>query len=97
MTEKLAETELAAALAALSNWRHDVAIGAITREFKFSDFSEAFGFMARVAFVANEANHHPNWSNSYDQVTITLSTHTVGGVTTKDIDLAKAIDSLGPH
>jgi 4a-hydroxytetrahydrobiopterin dehydratase len=95
MTDKLAEAELAAALAALNDWRYDTKIGAITRDFKFSDFSEAFGFMARVAFVANAANHHPDWSNSYDKVTITLSTHTAGGVTSKDIDLAQAIDALG--
>ena len=59
-----------------------------------SPFSEAFGFMARVALAAEKAGHHPDWSNSYDTVTITLSTHDAGGLSAKDIDLAKAISAI---
>ncbi|MBB6326355.1 4a-hydroxytetrahydrobiopterin dehydratase [Algoriphagus iocasae] len=67
----------------------------LKRTFKFADFQEAFAFMTRVAFLAEAAQHHPNWSNVYNQVTIELTTHDVGNkVTEKDYSLAKAIDSL---
>ena len=67
----------------------------LKRTFKFADFQEAFAFMTRVAFLAEAAQHHPNWSNVYNQVTIELTTHDVGNtVTDKDYSLAKAIDSL---
>lgn len=80
------------ALAGLADWTLDG--GAITRTFAFASFSEAFGFMTRVALAAERAGHHPDWSNSYDSVTIALSTHDAGGVTQKDIDLATAIEKL---
>ncbi|WP_116652489.1 4a-hydroxytetrahydrobiopterin dehydratase [Pelagibacterium sediminicola] len=67
---------------------------AIARTFEFKTFSEAFGFMVRVALAAEKANHHPDWSNSYNRVEIALSSHDAGGVTQRDIDLAKAIDAL---
>lgn len=92
MAEKLTGKALDTAVASLAKWSHDAAKGAVTRVFKFADFAEAFGFMARVALIAQKADHHPDWSNSYDTVTVTLSTHSAGGVTQKDIDLAKAID-----
>ena len=67
----------------------------LTRTFQFADFSEAFAFMTRVALVAETMNHHPWWSNVYNQVTIRLSTHDAGGVVTdKDRKLAAAIDGL---
>lgn len=67
----------------------------LSRKFTFSDFSEAFGFMTRVAMVAEQMNHHPNWSNVYNTVEIKLSTHDAGNiVTAKDRALAKAIDAL---
>ncbi|MBN3581689.1 4a-hydroxytetrahydrobiopterin dehydratase [Algoriphagus aestuarii] len=67
----------------------------LKRTFKFADFQEAFAFMTRVAFLAEAAQHHPNWSNVYNQVTIELTTHDEGNtVTEKDYSLAKAIDSL---
>ena len=94
MAEKLDDAALAAALLGLPAWRHDVAAQSITRAFAFSGFSEAFGFMARVALAAAAANHHPDWSNSYNKVTITLSTHDAGGITQSDIALATAIDKL---
>lgn len=68
---------------------------ALIREFKFRDFSEAFAFMTRVAFLAEQMNHHPEWSNVYNRVTIRLSTHDAGNVVTdKDRQLASAIDKL---
>ena len=65
------------------------------KDFVFKDFSDAFGFMTRVALLAEKADHHPTWSNTWNKVSITLSTHSAGNkVTQKDIDLAKAIDKL---
>lgn len=83
-----------AALTGLRAWIYDAEAGAISRDFKFKDFSEAFGFIARVALAAQQADHHPDWSNSYNKVSITLSTHSAGGLTGKDIDLATTIDRL---
>ena len=67
---------------------------AISRQFKFKDFSEAFAFMTRVALLAQSADHHPEWSNVYNKVSITLTTHDAGGLSDKDIALATAIDTL---
>lgn len=78
----------------LKGWVYDDAKGAISQEFKFKDFSEAFGFMTRVALLAQAADHHPEWSNVYNKVSVTLTTHDEGGVTTKDIALAEGIDKL---
>ena len=64
------------------------------REFLFKDFVEAFSFMTAVALVAEKAGHHPNWKNTYNKVTIDLSTHDADGISAKDFDLAKAIDKL---
>ena len=64
------------------------------REFHFKDFLEAFSFITAVALLAEKANHHPNWNNAYNKVAISLSTHDADGITTKDFDLAKAIDNL---
>ena len=82
------------ALGALPDWTYETKDDAITRTFKFKDFSEAFAFMTRVAFLADKAGHHPEWSNVYDKVTITLTTHDAGGLTDKDVDLAQKIDAL---
>jgi 4a-hydroxytetrahydrobiopterin dehydratase len=68
----------------------------ISRELVFNDFNEAFGFMSRVALLAESRNHHPNWSNVYNRVSITLSTHDLGGLSDLDIELAAAIDQLLP-
>ncbi len=97
MGEKLSvltAEERDAALARLGGWQLDSDGAAIRREFRFKDFSAAFGFMARVALAAEKAGHHPDWSNTYNRVTIALSTHDAGGITVKDIDLATAIDGL---
>ncbi len=66
----------------------------LVREFKFKDFIEAFGFMTQVALLAQQANHHPEWSNVYNKVKICLTTHDANGITQNDIDLALAIDEL---
>jgi 4a-hydroxytetrahydrobiopterin dehydratase len=94
MTDKLTPKQRETALAGLNGWVYDDAGSAISHVFKFKNFSEAFGFMTRVAIAADKAGHHPDWSNTYDKVTIVLSTHDAGGLTQKDIDLAKAIDAI---
>jgi 4a-hydroxytetrahydrobiopterin dehydratase len=88
----LNETEIAALLAALPKWK--LAGASIERDFKFKDFSAAWGFMARVALLAEKMDHHPDWSNAYNQVHIALSTHDAGGLTARDRALAEAIDAL---
>ena len=67
---------------------------AIRREFKFKNFNEAWGFMTRVALLAEKQNHHPDWSNVWNKVTIELTTHDSGGLTDNDLRLALAIDKL---
>ena len=90
---KLDEAGVAALLRALPQWR--LAGAAIEREFRFADFSAAWGFMARVALLAEQQDHHPAWSNTYNQVRIALSTHAADGLTARDQRLAEAIDRLG--
>ncbi len=94
MVEKLVGKAREDGLKTLNGWVYDDAAGAISHAFKFKDFSEAFAFMTRVALAAEKAGHHPDWSNSYNSVTITLSTHDAGGLTEKDIALAQAIDKI---
>ncbi len=94
MTERLTPAAREAALASLGNWTFDPARDAIGREFRFKDFSEAFAFMARVALLAEKAGHHPDWSNTYNKVSISLSTHDAGGLSEKDVALANRIDAL---
>ena len=85
---------LKTALKELSAWHYDAERPAISRVFKFKNFVDAFGFMNQVAILAEKANHHPEWSNVYAKVEIVLTTHDAGGVTEKDIQLAKEIDKL---
>ena len=94
MVDKLTDGERQVALGKLKGWAYDNAADALTRDFKFKDFSEAFAFMTRVALLAQSANHHPEWSNVYNKVSIRLTTHDADGVTTKDVALAEAIDKL---
>jgi 4a-hydroxytetrahydrobiopterin dehydratase len=94
MAEKLSAGARDAALKKLANWSFDAKADAISRSFKFKDFSEAFAFMTRVALLAQAADHHPEWSNVYNKVNITLSTHEAGGLTDKDVALAGKIDAL---
>jgi 4a-hydroxytetrahydrobiopterin dehydratase len=91
---ELTEAERDAALAELSDWSLAREGKAIARTFAFADFSEAFGFMTRVALLAEKADHHPEWFNVYNRVEVTLTTHDAGGLSRRDIALAKAIDAL---
>jgi len=81
-------------LAPLQHWSHDAQRGAIAREFIFADFIEAFAFMTQVALVAEKWNHHPEWFNVYNRVEVTLTTHDVGGLSQRDIDLATYADAV---
>lgn len=94
MVEKLTDAARQAALENLTGWAYDDAVDGIRKAFKFKDFSEAFGFMARVALLAQAGDHHPEWSNVYNRVTILLTTHDAGGLSDKDVALARAIDRL---
>ncbi|MBY0582808.1 MAG: 4a-hydroxytetrahydrobiopterin dehydratase [Sphingomonas sp.] len=94
MVEQLNEYERAEALDGLAEWDYDDARDAITRRFMFADFVDAFGFMTRVALLAEKADHHPEWSNVWNRVDILLTTHDAGGLSHRDIDLAAAIDAL---
>ena len=80
----------------LPGWRLLPDRDAIARDFKFKDFSAAWGFMARVALVAEQHDHHPEWSNVYNRVSITLTTHDAGGLSERDVALARAIDAIVP-
>ena len=92
--EKLAGAAREAALAELPEWSEADDRDAIARNFTFSDFNEAFGFMSRVALEAERMDHHPEWFNVYNRVNITLSTHDAGGLSERDILLAKRIDEF---
>ena len=94
MIAKLAAGEREAALKELRNWQMVKDRDAIQRSFKFKNFSEAWGFMARVALLAESQDHHPEWFNVYNKVDITLSTHDAGGLSVRDVKLAKAIDGI---
>jgi 4a-hydroxytetrahydrobiopterin dehydratase len=90
--KKLSEKGLATALKGLAGWK--VVDGKLHREFEFKDFSEAFAFMTRVALAAESMNHHPDWSNGWNRVKIDLVTHSAGGITPNDIDLARSIGKI---
>ncbi len=90
--EKLAGKDRADALASLTEWKPDAERDGIRRSFRFADFDEAFAFMTRVAKHAARMDHHPEWSNVYNRVEILLTTHDAGGLSARDIELAKAID-----
>ena len=93
---QLTEAERAEALAALPEWSLRGDGLAIERQFRFKDFGEAWAFMARVALLAEKHDHHPEWSNVYNRVAITLTTHDAGGLSERDVKLARAIDRLVP-
>lgn len=90
----LSDEERAAALEGLPEWRYETAERAIRRDYRFADFSAAFAFMTRAALAAEKADHHPDWSNSWNKVAVALSTHSAGGVTEKDIALAREMDGF---
>lgn len=90
--EKLGAEELNRELKQLSGW--SVREGKLHREYKFADFAHAFGFMAAAAVLIEKRNHHPEWLNVYNRVTVDLTTHDAGGITAKDVELARTLDSL---
>lgn len=92
---KLDDDQIAARLAALPSWRrNEERGGTLTREFLFHDFAQAFGFMTQVAVLAEKRNHHPEWSNVYNRVAVTLTTHDVGGLSMNDIEMALLMDLI---
>jgi 4a-hydroxytetrahydrobiopterin dehydratase len=94
MMERLSADARAASLKELSGWTEVKGREAIARTFTFKDFNEAFGFMCRVALIAEKRDHHPEWRNVYKTVEVVLSTHDAGGVTTRDIELARAMNEI---
>ena len=93
---RLTETELSELGTQIPLWSRALDKEAIRREFKFADFSQAWGFMTRVALLAETQDHHPEWSNVYNRVEILLATHDCGGLSERDLKLARAIDKLLP-
>lgn len=91
---KLADQEIAAALAQLPGWSRVDGRSAIAKTFRFADFNAAWGFMCRVALAAEKQDHHPEWFNVWNRVEITLSTHDAGGVSARDVKLAETIEKI---
>ena len=92
MTTKLDTTQRAKALGELKGWSHEPKRDAIVKTFTFKNFVEAFGFMTKCALVAERMDHHPEWSNVYRTVNVLLTTHDAGGLTQRDVNLARAMD-----
>nr|WP_298997912.1 4a-hydroxytetrahydrobiopterin dehydratase [uncultured Allomuricauda sp.] len=93
--QKLTSSQIEEQLKNLNGWSHEN--GSIVKTFQFSDFKEAFSVMTRIAFEAEKVNHHPEWENVYNRLTIKLNTHDAGGITAYDFDLAKIIESIINH
>ena len=91
---RLTPGEIARALETLPGW--ELREGRLRRTFRFHDFSEAFGFMARAALEAEKLGHHPDWKNAFATVEVELTTHDAGGLTEKDLALARALSALAP-
>lgn len=89
---KFSENEISAALKNVTGW--SIANGKLHKEFKLGSFVEAFGFMSSVALIAEGMNHHPEWFNVYNKVSIDLTTHDVGGISNLDFEFAKKVDTL---
>jgi 4a-hydroxytetrahydrobiopterin dehydratase len=94
MAQKLDGAARAAIPARLPGWQLADGRDALQKTFRFKDFSEAFGFMARSALVAEKMDHHPEWSNVWNRVDVTLATHSAGGLTELDLKLAEAMDKI---
>lgn len=90
--KKLTSEEIQSKLPAVTGWT--VEAGKLKKEFQFSSFVEAFGFMSSVALLAESMNHHPEWRNVYNRVTIELVTHDAGGISSRDFELAQRIEAL---
>lgn len=89
---RLTDAQIATELAATPGWSRSG--DALTRTFQFADFVTAFGFMASAALIAERMNHHPDWSNVYRTVNVTLSTHDAGGITALDVELARGMNGI---
>jgi 4a-hydroxytetrahydrobiopterin dehydratase len=89
---KLSRSEIDSAVKKLGGW--SIANGKLHRDYEFADFVHAFGFMATAALIIEKMGHHPEWSNTYNRLSIDLSTHDAGGITKKDIALAKKLETL---
>lgn len=97
MAGPITDEERAAVLESLPDWTYDPVRRGIARTFRFTDFTTAWGFMSQIALAAERADHHPEWSNVYNRVDILLTSHDAGGLTARDIALAKVIDAAaGP-
>lgn len=96
MVDKLSDAARRSLLDDLEGWRMVEGRDAMTKTFTFTDFNQAFGFMTRVALAADKLDHHPEWTNVYNRVEITLSTHDAGGLTERDAKLARLIDAYAP-
>ena len=94
MIAKLDASARVAALKELAGWHAVAGRDALHKSFKFKDFNEAWGFMARVALLAEKMDHHPEWTNVWNRVDVTLSTHSAGGLTELDVKLAEAMDKI---
>ena len=94
MAQALSGDQRTSALAGLPGWQEVDGRDAISKSFMFKDFNAAFGFMTRIALIAEKADHHPEWFNVYNRVDVTLTTHDAGGVTDKDISLAQHMNAL---
>jgi 4a-hydroxytetrahydrobiopterin dehydratase len=94
VTERMSAEARKSALKGLPGWKEAAGREAIERTFIFKDFNEAFGFMSRAALVAEKNDHHPEWRNVYKTVEVVLSTHDAGGVTSRDIELAKVMNAI---
>lgn len=92
---RLEESQLQQALSTLPDWQRVDGRDAIRRQFTFTDFNQAFAFMTRVALMAEKLDHHPEWSNVYNRVDVLLSTHSAGGVTELDLQMARFCDQAG--
>ena len=94
MPTALHDADIHAALAALPGWTHQTQPPCLARDWQFTDFVQAFGFVSQVALLAQAMDHHPDWSQSYNRVSMRLSSHDAGGVTQRDVDLALRINAL---
>ncbi len=92
MADRLTDSEIEDALAGLDGWILEN--GKLNRDFKFANFIEAFGFMTSVAIEAEKMNHHPEWCNVYSKVSVRLVTHSAGGITSLDVELARKMNAL---
>ena len=92
MADRLTDSEIEDALAGLDGWTLEN--GKLNRDFKFANFIEAFGFMTSVAIEAEKMNHHPEWCNVYSKVSVRLVTHSAGGITSLDVELARKMNAL---